>query len=249
MVDLIFQGWQIEEIQNLDLISIDPQEKERRSSETFRYQGESSNRTISLSGRIYIDNDIDNDNDIFNLSSLTDANPPINGSYTLLPAVQLKSVRNIIANSLKDTNAVKNEIERKLKKFFGNNIEILEFNQDSNNDNEIENKIKKGKEGYLKYTVIIQKNIKILQGKKEKEIKPKYQINLEYEISITGDVELSFPSSIEATSSTNYTIYNPTTGKYEEYTKYNYNNNISLNIIATLNSYSDLTQFKIKKIK
>jgi hypothetical protein len=53
--------------------------------------------------------------------------------------------RNNIADRLKDTNAVKNEIEGDLKYYFGNNIEILEFNQDRNNNNEIENKIKKDK--------------------------------------------------------------------------------------------------------
>ncbi len=87
MVDLTFQGWQTERIKNLDLISIPPQEKERRSSETYHYQGTSSNSTIGLSGNINIGNDI------FNLSSLTDANPPINGSYTLLPAVESKNKR------------------------------------------------------------------------------------------------------------------------------------------------------------
>jgi uncharacterized membrane protein len=244
MIDLTFQGWQTEKIKNLDLISIPPQEKERRSSETFRYQGESSNPTIDLSGNINIGNDI------FNLSSSTAANPPINRSYTLLPAVELKNKRNNIADSLKDTNAVKNEIEGDLKELLGNNIQILEFIQDTNNNNEIENKIKKGQEGYLKYTVIIQKNIKKIQGKKEKEIKQKYQIDLEYKVSIKGNVEVSFPKSIGSTSSATYTIYNPNTGKDEEYTIYNYDNvSISMYITATLNSSSNLTKFEIKKIK
>jgi hypothetical protein len=241
MVDLIDLGWQIGGIQNLDLISIPPQEKERRSSEIFRYQGESSNPTIGLSGNINIINDT------FNLSSSGDANPPINSSYTLLPSVELKNERNNIADRLK--HEVKDEIERDLKELLGNNIEILEFNQDTNNNKEIDNKIKNGKTGKLKYTVIIQKNIKILQGKKEKEIKPKYKIDLEYEASITGNVKVIFPPSIEATSSTNYTIYNPTTGENEKHTIYNYNNDISMDITATLNSYSNLTKFKINKIK
>jgi hypothetical protein len=243
MVDLIDVGWQIGKIQNLDLINIPPQEKERRSSETFRYQGESSNQTIGLSGNIDINNDI------FNLSSSTAANPPINSSYTLLPAVELKNERNNIADRLKDTNTVKNEIERKLKELLGNNIEILEFNQENNN-NEIE-KIKDGNTGKLKYTVIIQKNIKKIQGEKEKEIKQKYQIDLEYKVSITGDVEVIFPESIEYTSPITKTIYNEDTGKDEEIiTGYKYDNvSISLNITATLNSYSNLTKFEIKKIK
>jgi hypothetical protein len=238
MVDLIFQGWQIGSIQNLDLISIPPQEKERRSSETFRYQGESSNQTIGLSGNINIDNDT------FNLSSSGVANPPINSSYTL-PTAELKNVRNIIAEKLK--SGAKDEIEKDLKELLGNNIEILEFNQDRNN-NEIE-KIKNVKTGKLKYSVIIQKNIKIPQGKKEKEIKQKYQMDLEYEASITGNVKVIFPPSIEATSSTNYTIYNPTTGENEKHTIYNYNNDISMDIKATLDSFSNLTKFEIKKIK
>jgi hypothetical protein len=240
MVDLIDLGWQIGKIQNLDLISIPPQEKERRSSETFRYQGESSNPTIGLSGNINIDNDT------FNLSSSGAANPPINRSYTLLPAVELKNKRNNIADRLRDENAVKNEIERKLKELLGNDIEILEFNQDENNYNEID-KIKEGKTGHLKYTVEIEKNIKILQGKKEKEIKPKYEITLEYEVSITGNVEVTFPSYIEHTSSTTETIYE--NREYKQRTTYHYNHDISMDITATLNSSSNLTQFKIKKIK
>jgi|GEM_PF-1393141 len=242
MVDLIDLGWQIGGIKNLDIISIPPQEKERRSSATYHYEGSSSNSTIGLSGNINISNDI------FNLSSSTAANPPINGSYTLLPAVELKNERNIIANSLKNTNTVKNEIEGDLKYYLGNNIEILEFNQDSNNDNEIK-KIKKGQEGYLKYTVIIQKNIKTLHGKKEKEIKQKYQIDLEYSVSITGDVKVVFPPYIRHTSSTTETIYNPNTGQYEQRTTYHYNNDILMAITATLNSSSNLTKFEIKKIK
>jgi hypothetical protein len=240
MVDLIELGWKIGGIQNLDLI---PSYLERRSSATYHYEGSSSNSTINLSGNININNDI------FNLSSSGDENPPINRSYTLLPAVELKNERNNIADRLKDTNAVKNEIEGDLKYYFGNNIEILVFNQDRQNDSEIDNKIKKGQTGKLKYTVIIQKNIKILQGKKEKEIKLKYQIDLEYEVSLKGKVKVVFPPSIEATSSTSYTIYNPTTGKNEEYTIYNYNNDISMDITATLNSSSNLTKFEIKKIK
>ncbi len=241
MVDLIELGWQIEKIKNLDLIRIPPQDKERRSSETIPYQGKSSNPTISLSGNINIDNDT------FYLSSLTDANPPINESYTLLPAVELKSVRNNIADRLRDENAVKNEIEKDLKELLGNNIEILEFNQDRQNNNEIDNKIKNGKTGKLKYTVIIQKNIKIPQGKEQKEIKQKYKIDLEYEVSIAGNVEVNFPSSIEHTSSITETI--SINGQYYQRTTYHYDNNISIDITATLNSYSNLTKFEIKKIK
>jgi hypothetical protein len=246
MVDLIFQGWEMEirSIQNIDIISISPQEKERISSETFHYQGESSNPTIDLSGSIDID--IDSDNDTFNLSSSGTAIPPINSSYTLLAVGELKNKRNNIADKLK--SGAKDEIEEDLKELLGNNIEILEFNQDGNN-NEIENKIKKGQEGYLKYTVIIQKNIKNLHGKKEKEIKQKYQIDLEYRVSITGNVKVAFPPYIVATSSTTYTIYNPAIGKNEEHTIYHYNNDISIDITATLNSYSNLTKFEIKKIK
>jgi uncharacterized membrane protein len=243
MVDLTFQGWQIGGIQNLDLIKI---YSRKDSSYTYTYNGNSSNPTIGLSGNIDIDKDT------FNLSSSGDANPPINTSFTL-PTAELKGERNNTADKLKDTNAVKNEIERKLKKLLGNNIEILEFNKDPNqdrqNNNEIENKIKKGQKGHLKYTVIIQKNIKILQGKKEKEIKPKYQIDLEYEVSIAGNVEVTFPSHIEHTSSTTETIYNSSTGQYEQHTTYYYTNDISMYITATLNSSSNLTRFKIKKIK
>jgi hypothetical protein len=235
MVDLIELGWQIGGIQNLDLIKI---YLERRSSEACHYQGDSSNPTIALSGNINIINDT------FNLASSGDANPPINGSFTL-PTAELKIVRNNIAEKLK--SGAKDEIEKDLKELLGNNIEILEFNQDRNN-NEIE-KIKEGKTGKLKYTIIIQKNIKIPQGKKEKEIKQKYQIDLEYEASITGNVKVIFPPSIEATSSTTETIYNSNTGEYEQHTTYHYNNDISMDITATLNSYSNLTKFKIEKIK
>jgi hypothetical protein len=236
MVDLIPQGWQIGGIQNLDLIKI---YSRKDSSYTYTYNGSSSNPTISLSGNINIINDT------FNLSSSGDANPPINSSYTL-PTAELKNVRNIIAEKLK--SGAKDEIEKDLKELLGNNIEILEFNQDRNNNNEIE-KIKNGKTGNLKYSVIIQKNIKILQGKKEKEIKEKYQIDLEYEVSIAGNVEVTFPSYIEYTSSTTETIYNSSTGQYEQHTTYHYNNDISMYITATLNSSSNLTRFKIKKIK
>jgi len=240
MVDLIELGWQIGKIQNLDLIKI---YSRKDSSYTYTYNGSSSNPTISLSGNINIINDT------FNLSSSGAANPPINEQFDL-PTKELKYTRNNTADKLKDTNAVKNEIERKLKELLGNNIEILEFNQDRNNNNEIE-KIKDGNTGKLKYTVIIQKNIKILQGKKEKEIKEKYQIDLEYEVSITGDVEVIFPESIEYTSPITKTIYNEDTGKNEEIiTGYKYDNvSISMDITATLNSSSNLTRFKIKKIK
>jgi hypothetical protein len=241
MVDLIPQGWQIGGIQNLDLIKI---YSRKDSSYTYTYNGNSSNPTIGLSGNIDINNDI------FNLSSSGDANPPINTSFTL-PTAELKGERNDTADRLKDTNAVKNEIERKLKELLGNNIEILEFNQDTNNNKEIDNKIKNGKTGKLKYTVIIQKNIKIPQSKKEKEIKQKYKIDLEYEASIAGNVEVIFPESIEYTSPITKTIYNEDTGKDEEIiTGYKYDNvSISMYITATLNSSSNLTKFEIKKIK
>ena len=232
MVDLTFHEWKLGYIQNLGIISI---YLKKDYSETYNYNGSSSNQIIELSGNIDIDNDT------FNLSSLTYANPPINISYSL-PSEEFKSKRNETADILKDTNTVKDEIEGDLKYYFGNNIEILEFNQDSNNYNEIDNKIKKGQEGYLKYTVIIQKNIKKIQGKKEKEIKQKYQIDLEYKVSIKGNVEVIFPKSIEANS----TIYDNDTGLYKPY----YDNvSISMDITATLTSYSNLTKFEIKKIK
>jgi hypothetical protein len=235
MVDLIDLGWQIGGIQNLDLIKI---YSRKDSSYTYTYNGSSSNPTIALSGNINIIKDI------FNLSSPGDANPPINKPFDL-PTKELKRERNNTADKLKDTNAVKNEIERKLKELLGNNIEILEFKQDRKNNNEIDNKIKNGNTGKLKYTVIIQKKIKILQGKKEKEIKQKYQIDLEYEVSITGNVKVIFPQYIAANSSD--TTYNSTTQLYE--TTYHYNNDILMYITATLNSSSNLTKFEIKKIK
>ncbi len=60
---------------------------------------------------------------------------------------------------------------------------------------------------------------------------------------------VAFPPYIVATSSTTETIYNPNTGQYEQHTTYHYNNDISMDITATLNSYSNLTKFEIKKIK
>jgi hypothetical protein len=241
MVDLIELGWQIEKIQNLDIISIPPEEKERRSSQTFRYRGESSNPTIGLSGNIDIDNDT------FYLSSSGDANLPINRHPFELPSKELKIVRDNTAYKLK--SEAKDEIERELKELLGNNVEILGFDEYTNN-NVIDNEIKRGKTGKLKYTVTIQKNIKILQGKKEKEIKPKYKIELDYEVSITGDVEVIFPESIEYTSPITETIYDKYTGQNKEIiTGYNYNNNISIEMKATLNSYSNLTEFQIKKTR
>jgi len=235
MVDLIPQGWQIGGIQNLDLIKI---YSRKDSSYTYTYNGNSSNPTIGLSGNINIDNDT------FYLSC---ANNRI--GYPL-PSRELKEKRKDTASRLEKTNDVKNEIERKLKGLLGNNIEILKFNQDNNNYNEIE-KIKDGNTGYLKYTVIIQKNIKIPQGKKEKEIKPKYQIDLQYEASITGNVKVIFPESIKYTSPITETIYDKDTGQNKEIiTGYNYDNvSISIDMTATLNSYSNLTKFEIKKIK
>jgi hypothetical protein len=241
MVDLIKLGWQIVgsigSIQNLDLISIS---SVKRYSRTCTYSGSSSYSTINLSVNFDINNDT------FYLSF---SNPEINHSYNFdLPTEQLKKQKNDIADKLKYTYAIEKEIERDLKKLLGN-IKILKFDQDSDNHREIDNKIKKGDIGKLKYTVIIQKNIKTPQGKEEKESKPKYQIDLEYEVLMPGYVTVNFPSSIVHTSSTTYTIYNPNTGQYEQHTKYHYDNNISMDITATLNSYSNLTKFEIKKIK
>jgi hypothetical protein len=235
MVDLTFQGWQIGGILSLDLISIPPQEAEKTYSHTYHYVGSSYNKKIDLFGGIYIDNNT------FNLYSSGDETPQINESYPLPPAEELKNERNNIADRLKNENKVKDEIEGDLKELLGNNIEILKFNQDSNNNNEIENKIKQGQEGHLKYTVIIQKNIKTLHGKKEKEIKQKYQIDLEYRVSITGNAKVVFPLYIEYTSST--------TGGNRRRTIYNYDNVISIDITASLNPSSNLTKFEIKKIK
>jgi len=240
VVDLIIvQKWQGLNIQNLDLIST---YLERRYSATYHYQGNSSNSSIGLSGSINIDNDT------FNLFSSVESDPPINYLFNL-PTAELKAERNNIADRLK-TPRVKEEIERDLKELLGNNIEILEFNEDNNNNNEIENKIKKGQEGTLKYTVIVQKNIKIPKGKEEKETKFKYQIELEYKVSLTGSTRVTFPKSISYTSTITETIYNPTTGKTEERTiAYRYDNDISLDITAKLSSQCDLTKFQIRKIK
>jgi len=241
VVDLIIvQKWQGLNIQNLDLIST---YLERRYSATYHYQGNSSNSSIGLSGSINIDNDT------FNLFSSVESDPPINYPFYLPPTAELKAERNKIADRLK-TPGVKEEIERDLKELLGNNIEILEFNEDNNNNNEIENKIKKGQEGTLKYTVIVQKNIKIPKGKKEKETKFKYEIELEYKVSLKGSTRVTFPKSISYTSTITETIYNPTTGKTEERTiAYRYDNDISLDIEAKLSSQCDLTKFQIRKIK
>jgi ABC-type antimicrobial peptide transport system permease subunit len=136
IVDLIDLGWQPEHIKDLSFISTN---LIRNSSLTDHYKGSSSNQTIKLSGNIDIKDDI------FYLSSSRDEpppNPPINRPYPL-PSKELKEERDKIADRL-NTDDVKNEIEGDLKYYLGNNIEILKFAQDSNNDNEIK-KIKKVK--------------------------------------------------------------------------------------------------------
>lgn len=219
IVDLIEKdNWTGQGIENLSFIqgtSID-------FSYTYNYTGNRTSSSINISGSFPTENTFSVAGKSFDISSTVN---------------NLKNLRNEIADKLNSAEA-KNEIENDLKNLLGNDILFTKF-EHPNNINDIINDIKNGQSRKIEYTIEFEKKINIpIEKGKTKEIKRKYEIKLEYEVSITGLLTTYYNKTFEGTP--NYDIYG-------NVIDYSFNITDTANGIVELIASLKITRFEIKR--
>ena len=224
IVDLLTLGYHGERIKNLDVLLGAYQEDIELN---YNYNDVISSKTLIIVGKL-------------SLTTTTLSLDPINRSLNISDKIdRLKGKRSQLADKLKGEE-VKNEIIEDIKRLFGENIEITKFNYPNNIDNII-NELKTTGSANVEYTLEIGKKITINPpNNKKKEIITKYEITLEYEVSMPGKVITNYQKIFNGDPI--YDIYGNITG-------YSYNISDTATAKAILTSGANLTKFQVKRKK